>query len=125
VDRTLNPIVTILVVEDESLVRMNIATELEYLGYRVFEAADADAALSTLAEEAADVLFTDVDMPGSMDGLELATLVRVRFPLMPIIVVSGHSAVAANKLPSGSEFLTKPYLRDQIVAAIQRLSFPE
>lgn len=118
----MSPPVTILVVEDESLVRMNIAIELEDLGYRVCEAEDADAALKVLAEEPIGVLFTDVDMPGSMNGLALASLIRVRFPDMPIIVVSGHLAVAVDALPSGSEFLTKPYLTDQIVAAIQRLS---
>lgn len=118
----MKPTVTILAVEDESLVRMHIAVELEDLGYRVCEAADADAALRLLAVESIGVLFTDVDMPGSMNGLELASLTRVRFPAMPIIIVSGHLAVAADELPSESEFLTKPYLTDQIVAAIQRLS---
>ncbi len=118
----MTPTLTILVVEDESLVRMNIAMELENVGYRVCEAVDADDALRVLAEEPVSVLFTDVDMPGSMNGLELASLIRVRFADMPIIVVSGHLAVAAENLPNGSEFLTKPYLTDQIVAAIQRLS---
>jgi DNA-binding NtrC family response regulator len=113
---------TVLVVEDESLVRMSIAIELESAGYRVREAADADAALRLIAEETISVLFTDVDMPGSMNGLALASLIRDRFPQLPIIVVSGHLEVAAEQLPSKSEFLTKPYLTDQVVAAIQRLS---
>lgn len=117
-----SPTFTILVVEDESLVRMNVAIELEDLGYGVCEAADADAALRVLAMEPVSLLFTDVDMPGSMNGLELAALIRLRFPQMPIIVTSGHLTVASDKLPNGSEFLTKPCLPDQIVAAIQRLS---
>ncbi len=121
-DRALIPIRTILVVEDESLVRINTALELEDLGYQVCEAADADAALRILAVEPVGLLFTDVDMPGSMDGLALAALVRARFRQMPIIVISGHMDVAANRLPTGSEFLTKPYLTEHIIAAIQRLS---
>ncbi|MEO6298874.1 MAG: response regulator [Paracoccaceae bacterium] len=115
------PPITVLVVEDAALVRMNIVLELEDAGYRVCEAANADIALNLIAQESVSVLFTDVDMPGSMNGLQLAALVRQRLPCMPIIVTSGHIAVAAEQLPSAGVFLTKPYLTFQVVAAIKRL----
>lgn len=118
----MGPVVTVLVVEDESLVRMDIAIGLEDAGYRVCEAADAHAALKLIAEEAVGVLFTDVDMPPGMNGLKLASLMRDRFPVMPIIIASGHKEVVADQMPTGSEFLTKPYSIDQVVAAILRLS---
>ena len=102
--------------------RVHIASELKAVGYRVCEAANADAALRVLAEQPVDILFTDVDMPGSINGLELALLTRARLPLLLIIITSGHLSVAEGELPSGSVFLTKPYLTDQIVAAIRRLS---
>jgi DNA-binding NtrC family response regulator len=118
----MSPKVTILVVEDEALVRTNIGIELEEAGYRVREAASADAALRLLSKETVSVLFTDVDMPGSLDGLMLASRVRDRFPHMPIIITSGHRTVAPEQLPSNGAFLTKPYLPEQIIAAIKRLS---
>jgi FixJ family two-component response regulator len=68
------------------------------------------------------VLFTDFDMPPGMNGLKLASLIRDRFPVMPIIIASGHKEVVADQMPTGSEFLTKPYSIDQVIAAILRLS---
>jgi len=115
-----NSHVTVLVVEDAALVRMNIVLELEDAGYHVCEAANADVALRLIAKESVSVIFTDVDMPGSMNGLQLAALVRQQFPSMSIIATSDHIAVAAEQLPSDSEFITKPYLTDQVVAAIKR-----
>ena len=102
--------ITVLVVEDEFLVRMNIVDQLVDLGFDVFEASNADDAIGVLADnEAVQVMFTDVDMPGSMDGLRLAAAVRDRWPPIKIIVTSGHRSVAKSKLPESSRFFEKPY----------------
>lgn len=83
--------ITVLVVEDETLLRMNIALSLEQEGFRVYEAENADQAIAVLEAHAEiGLMFTDIDMPGSMDGLKLATAVRNRWPPIKIIVTSGH-----------------------------------
>ncbi|HEX2556411.1 MAG TPA: response regulator [Microvirga sp.] len=100
----------VLVVEDEPVVRMDAADTLEDAGFEVVEAATARAALALLEKRSGDVaaLFTDVDMPGDMDGLELAGIVHHRWPHIAIVVTSGVVRVAGS-LPSGGIFLAKPY----------------
>jgi len=79
--------VSVLVVEDEALIRLDFASELETEGFEVFEAANADQAIVLLvAEPSIRVMFTDIDMPGSMDGLKLAAAVHDRWPPVKIIV---------------------------------------
>src|SRR5580704_2816251 len=81
---------TVLVVEDEGLVRRLSADELEDAGYRVLEAASAEEAISILEDGAGvAVLFTDVNMPGGLDGLALAQLVHDRWPRVRLLVTSG------------------------------------
>ena len=81
----------ILVVEDEGLVRMAAADDLVEAGFKVIEAANADQAIQMLeAHPEITILFTDIDMPGSMDGPKLAAAVRDRWPPLKIIVTSGH-----------------------------------
>lgn len=100
---------TVLVVEDESLIRMDIVDRLEEGGFAVFEAASADAAIAILeARSDIHLVFTDVDMPGSMDGLKLAAYVRDRWPPIKLIVTSGHVAVREDLLPAGGRFFSKP-----------------
>ncbi len=82
---------TILLVEDEALTRLMLVTELERNGHSVIEAADADQALSILRnDDSIRLLFTDVNMPGTMDGLALAKLVRAERPAIRVIVASGY-----------------------------------
>lgn len=77
----MSPVATILVVEDEPVVRMAMALELEDAGYRVLQAPDASRAIAILERESSiKVIVTDIDMPGDMDGLQLAHAVRNRWP---------------------------------------------
>ena len=110
--------VTVLVVEDEVLVRLCTADTLRSAGYTVLEAASADEAkalLATFADIA--VIFSDIQMPGTMDGTELARFVRATYPALGIILTSG--AVAR---PAGAEeavaFVAKPYVPEDIVQRI-------
>jgi CheY-like chemotaxis protein len=101
---------SILIVEDEPLVRLCAVEVLEDAGYQVIEAASADEAIAIL-ESRADirVIFTDIHMPGSMDGLKLAHAVRHRWPPIKIIVTSGREKIAPQDLPDGGRFFAKPY----------------
>ena len=110
---------TVLVVEDEFLVRMDIVDCLEEAGFRVLGAANADEAIVIL-ESRADIrlVFTDVQMPGSMDGLKLAAAVRDRWPPIKIVVASGHASVTLGQIPEGGRFFRKPYEPRAIARAV-------
>lgn len=102
--------ITVLVVEDEILVRMDIALSLEDHGFTVFEASSADEAIDFLdTHPEIRLMFTDIDMPGSMDGLKLAEAVRDRWPPVKIIVTSGHRQLSDDLLPVEGRFVSKPY----------------
>jgi len=112
----------VLVVEDEPLVRMATSLYLEDSGFEVFEAADADEAIALLERHPSiRLVFTDIDMPGSMDGLKLAAFVRDRWPPIRIIVTSGKRMVEVTDLPDGSMFFAKPYGLDAVTAAMHEL----
>lgn len=101
---------TILIVEDEALVRFDLMDFFEDAGWRVFDAADADEAISILDHhKEIRVVLTDVQMPGSMDGLKLAHYVRGRFPPTVLFVVSGNVPIRPDELPERTEFLPKPF----------------
>jgi CheY-like chemotaxis protein len=105
----------VLIVEDEPLVRLCAVETVEAAGFTVIEAANADEAIRIL-EDRSDirVVFTDIHMPGSMDGLKLAHAVRNRWPPIKIIVTSGREKVAEQELPAGGRFFAKPYDPAQI-----------
>ena len=113
----------VLIVEDELLIRMDAAEMIESAGFDVVEAGNADEAIAIL-EGRADIaiVFTDVHMPGSMDGLRLAAAVRGRWPPIKIIATSGIASVSKDDLPPGSRFLSKPYSAREIVGTLQELS---
>jgi DNA-binding NtrC family response regulator len=115
--------VIVLVVEDEPLLRMLAADFLQEAGFEVVEAADADVAVAIL-ETRTDIriVFTDVDMPGSMDGMKLAAAVRDRWPPIEIVIVSGHKRPIDITLPPRSEFFQKPYDIDAVTATIRRMA---
>src|SRR5580700_2917182 len=95
----------VLVVEDEFLIRMNAAEMIEEAGFEVVEASNADEAVAILeARLDIAVVFTDIQMPGSMDGLKLAKAVRDRWPPIHIVATSGHVTVDEDDLPDGSVF---------------------
>lgn len=112
--------ISVLVVEDELLIRMSLVEYLSDEGFEVFEAANADEAISILgANGQIQVMFTDIDMPGSMDGLKLSIAVRDRWPPVRIVVTSGHHAVALTDLPEGGLFCPKPYDHAAIATSLR------
>jgi len=113
----------VVVAEDEALLRMVAVDALSEQGFVALEADRATAALDiceSRAEEV-DVLFTDIRMPGSMDGLELAHRVRERWPWISVVIASGNLLACADALPSGARFLPKPYDMQRVVDLIQEL----
>lgn len=99
-----------MVVEDETLVRALSVDELKDAGFDVVEAGSAAEALCVLSEGAAiAVLFTDVNMPGALDGLDLARLVHERWPDVRVIVTSGGGKVGLADLPDKGRFIAKPF----------------
>ena len=119
----MKPDTVVLVVEDEALVRMDIVSQLEDEGFTVLEAENADKAIPILeANPAISILFTDIDMPGSMDGLMLSAAVRDRWPPVKIVVTSGHRQVEITDLPSGSVFHAKPYRHTDVIASFRELT---
>jgi CheY-like chemotaxis protein len=112
----------VLVVEDEPLLRTSALQMVEEAGYEALGASDADEAIRIL-ESRSDIraVFTDVQMPGSMDGLRLAEVVRKRWPPVALIVTSGRTNVLESDLPSGGRFLRKPYGASEIETALRQL----
>ncbi len=100
----------ILSVEDEFLIRMNAVEMIEEAGFEVVDAASADEAIAILeARLDVTVVFTDIQVPGSMDGLKLAAAVRDRWPPVKIVATSGRVKRGPSDLPQGGRFLQKPY----------------
>ncbi|MEC3909042.1 response regulator [Sphingobium sp. CR2-8] len=111
---------TVLVVEDDVLVRMHGVDILEDAGFTVLEAETADDAIMLLqGQQDVHLLFSDIDMPGSMNGLELAQLVRDRWPKVRLLLTSGHHHIAEEALPEHGRFVRKPWTRERLIATIQ------
>lgn len=112
----------VLVVEDEPLLRMLAVEVVEQAGFTAIEAQDADEAV-ILLESRADItlLFTDINMPGSMDGLKLAHAVRNRWPPIKILVASGKQRLLLSDLPSDSCFVEKPYQASALAEQLRSL----
>ena len=112
----------VLVVEDEVLIRMNTCDELLDLGFQVHEARDAQEALVQLGlHPGIRVLFTDIDMPGGSDGLQLARMVRDRWPSIGIIITSGRLRHGNAHLPAVARFIPKPYDPARVAVAAEEL----
>ena len=114
---------TVLVVEDEELVRETITAELQDAGFVVFEAETAERGLEMLEEKPVGVLFTDIRLPGRTDGWDLAEKARSLYPNLPVIYATGFSAETPRFVPQ-SVFLRKPYLPSAVLAAIEKLIAP-
>jgi CheY-like chemotaxis protein len=113
----------VLIVEDEFLLRMNAVDMIAAAGFEVVEAENADQAIEILeARFDITVVFTDIQMPGSMDGLKLARAVRGRWPPIKIVATSGRVNVAQTDLPDGGRFLPKPYSPDQLTDLLQEMT---
>ena len=112
----------VLLVEDEPLVRMFGADVLEEAGFEVVEAVDGDEALEVLkARPDIRVLFTDVNMPGSLDGLDLARVVHERRPDIKLLIASGQVRLSDDEIPDAGRFLPKPYGPEAIVRHVREL----
>jgi two-component system, response regulator PdtaR len=112
----------VLVVEDDPLLRMLAVEVVEEAGFLAIEAQNADEAV-VLLESRTDItlLFTDINMPGSMDGLKLAYAVRDRWPPIKIMVVSGKQRLQSSDLPSNSCFVGKPYQASALVDELRSM----
>lgn len=101
---------TVLVVDDEPLVRLTAVDLIADLGLEAVEASSADEALEILeVRRDIRVVVTDIDMPGSMDGIKLARYVRDRWPPIIVIAVTGKALAGASMMPEGVQIFAKPY----------------
>jgi CheY-like chemotaxis protein len=112
----------ILVVEDSPLICMGAVELVSSAGHEPIEAGDADQAIRILeARDDVDLVFTDVQMPGTMDGVDLSHYIRARWPPVKLIIASGAAVLAEIGLPCGSRFFSKPYDDNAIAETIAYL----
>ena len=114
----------IALVEDEPIVRDLAACELSDLGFKVVEFGSADAALPWLRSHGADiaVVVTDVQMPGKLNGLQLADILNDLFPRLAILVTSGGPLVDPRKLPPCARFVAKPWRPADLAQRVKRMA---
>ena len=113
---------TVLIVENEAILRMELSGRLASMGLTPLSAANADEAIVLLdAHPEIELLMTDIAMPGSMDGARLAHHVRRRWPPVKIIVTSGYSDTSLADLPRGAHFLAKPYWPEALSDALRAM----
>lgn len=115
--------VVVLVIEDDPAIRILVCDFIADSGFEALEAANADKAVQIL-ESRDDIrtIFTDINMPGSMDGLKLAHAVRDRWPPIHIIVTSAYRQIAKGDMPAGSHFFMKPYNPAHIVVVLRDIA---
>lgn len=111
---------TVLIVEDELIVRMCAFDALSDSGLQCYEAGDAEEALRTLEEHPSiALLFTHINMPGAMDGIGLAERVHSELPHVEIIVTSGGQTLRDSEIPDNGTFLPKPYRQERLAALVR------
>jgi CheY-like chemotaxis protein len=116
------PAPVILIVEDDPFLRMLTVEFVNEAGFETLEACDADQAIAILETSSKiTVLFTDINMPGSMDGLKLPRVVSNRWPAMEILIASGHVLLQQADLPPNGRFLRKPYRAEAMIADLHSL----
>lgn len=109
----------VLIVEDSAIIRMGAIDLVLCAGYDALEACNADQAIHILEQrDDIDLVFTDVHMPGTMDGIKLSHYIRDRWPPLKLIVASGAAILEESRLPVGSQFFSKPYDDHTIAHAI-------
>jgi two-component system, response regulator PdtaR len=107
---------TVLLVEDEAILRMVAANILEEGGFNVLQAPDASSALRVLESKPdVDVLFTDIQMPGPLDGVELARVVHERWPDISLLLTSGRCHLSREEVPDDGRFFSKPYTSQKLL----------
>ena len=105
----------VLVVEDEALIRMHATEMIRDLGFEVIEAANADQAISLLESvPEISIVFTDIQMPGSMDGVRLVAVINKRWPPVALLVTSGQFRPRDGELPGNAHFIPKPYMLGEL-----------
>jgi len=112
---------SVLVAEDESLLRMMATDMFEEAGFKVVEASSGEAAVDLLKAAPVAALFTDVELLGTMDGFQLAQISFDRDPRAAILVVSGRQLPKPDDLPPGAIFLSKPYDLKRVLQSLQQL----
>jgi CheY-like chemotaxis protein len=113
----------VLVVEDEPLVRLHAIALVQDAGFEAVEASNADEAIAILeARKDIRIVFTDIHMPGSMDGLKLAHAIRHRWPPIELILTSGHFNLREHELPARGRFFPKPYNDHEIRNALHKFA---
>ena len=114
-----DPAPVVLVAEDEELVRLYAVDLLAEAGYKVVDVASADAALEAMAEQPAiRVLFTDIQMPGKLDGIQLARRVHEQWPEVLLLITSGGRRPAKAEIADHGHFIAKPYLPSDVLNEI-------
>jgi two-component system, response regulator PdtaR len=114
-----DPSPIVLVAEDEELVRLYAADLLAEAGYKVIDVASADAALEAMAEQPdIRVLFTDIQMPGKLDGIQLAQRVHEQWPEVLLLITSGGRQPAKAEIADHGHFIAKPYLPTDVLNEI-------
>jgi CheY-like chemotaxis protein len=112
----------VLVVEDDFLLRMDAVNIVRDAGFEAVQAANADDAIEIIAADPdIHVVFTDVQMPGTMDGLKLARFIKDRWPPIKIVATSGRLRVSGEDLPKGSIFVPKPYSPATLIRTLREL----
>lgn len=99
----------ILVVDDEPLIRLDVAEQLREAGYEVMEASSVDQALALLPRESFALILTDIDMPGACNGLDLAWTAHRYDPTLPVVLMSGRLLPRVHEMPRKLDLLAKPY----------------
>jgi two-component system, response regulator PdtaR len=114
------PLPLVLIVEDEFLLRMHAVSLLEEAGFDTLEAGSADEAIALLeSRKDIRIVFTDINLPGSMDGLRLAHAIRHRWPPIELLLTSGHTRVGNDDMPDRGLFLGKPYDGGELVRTLR------
>ncbi len=112
----------VLLVEDNAIIRMGALDFIQTAGFDALEASNADEAIRVLeARPDIHLVFTDVEMPGSIDGVKLSHYIRERWPPVRLIVVSGRTTVEESHLPVGARFFSKPYDESNIIEAMRNM----
>ena len=115
------PKLVVLIVEDEVILRMDAVDLIEDAGIEVIEATNADDAIVMLeSHPEITVVFTDIEMPGSINGLKLAFAVRDRWPRVNLIIASGRIRPQPAEMPAEVTFLRKPYSEASVLAAVRQ-----
>ncbi|MGH6888185.1 MAG: response regulator [Rhizomicrobium sp.] len=113
----------VLVVEDEFLIRMNTVEMVEEAGYAALDASNADEAIAILDRRGdIQIVFSDINMPGSMNGLELAEAIADNWPQVRVVLTSGRFILRDEDLPDNDRFILKPFDTGQIANVLRDLA---